>query len=145
MGAVYTTLTVTREKHFMADRPTLRQDVWSAAFEALGGKGNAHELADQIANKFTQRRRKVTGSFSVPDKTREAIAADLTAGELSFGKIREKHSVGMSTVQRVAEELKSKGIECGRSTTASTPPTSPAKKPGRAKCKPSKSLEPQSS
>jgi transposase-like protein len=38
----------------------------------------------------------------IPDETREAIANDLRAGELTVKEVAEKHGVGHATVSRVA-------------------------------------------
>lgn len=116
MGAVYTT-PMEPNPHL---RPTLRQDVFNAALAVIGDTAKA----DQIASNFSELRRKTASNFSVPDDKRKAIEADLIAGGVSILKLREKHGVGTSTVQRVANELKAKGIELPGSKPAAAQPTS---------------------
>lgn len=91
----------------MAQGRTLRQDVWDAAHTALAGAGiaNARELADSITEKFSTGR----GKGGVRHAVKAAIGEDLKRGIYSFAMIRDRHKVGMSTVQRVAAELRSKG------------------------------------
>lgn len=90
-------------------KTTLRQDVWQAAYSALTAQGyaDAREMADRVTERFTANRAATTGG--VPAETKLAIEADLTAGGYSFAALRDKHGVGMSTVQRIAAEMRGKG------------------------------------
>lgn len=88
-----------------------RQSVWDASFHVLDGlHSDAHDLATQIADLFAQenisrRRRRI-----ISEATREDIKRDLTKGYWTYAQMRERHGVGTSTIQRIAQELRQQGI-----------------------------------
>ena len=92
---------------------TIREDVIASTVDILKtvlGPVGAREAGFQIADEFTRRRSKVNKAHSVTQATKDAIRADLLSKTKSFGKIQKEHKVGMSTVQRVASELRSQGL-----------------------------------
>ncbi len=92
---------------------TIREDLIASSVDILKtvlGPVGAREAGFQIADEFTRRRAKVNKAHSVPQTTKDAIRIDLLAREKSFGKIQLEHKVGMSTVQRIASELRSQGL-----------------------------------
>lgn len=89
----------------------MRQEVWNSALTELQGSiPNAHDLATRIADRFAAERRNRFTSRHVSEAKREAIKYDLTVGYWTYREIRERHSVGMSTVQRITQELRQQGV-----------------------------------
>jgi len=100
------------DEGMVAKQTIIRQEVWDAVYNGLLGvhsPEDAHALASQIADAFWKERAAKYGQPTVPDDTRAAIAADLTKGGLSYAKLRDKYGVGISTIQRVADELRARG------------------------------------
>lgn len=87
-----------------------RQKVWNAAFAVLDGTTHdAHDLATRIADRYDEIGKSHRRSRVVPEATREAIKSDLIKGYWTYAQMRERHGVGTSTVQRLAQELRQRG------------------------------------
>jgi UDP-N-acetylmuramyl pentapeptide synthase len=88
-----------------------RQSVWDAAFNVLDGLSvDAHDFATRIADRFAEESIVRRPHGRVPEETREAIKRDLIRGYWTYAQMRERHGVGTSTVQRIAQELQRQGI-----------------------------------
>lgn len=88
----------------------LRQIVWNAVLAELDGVlPDAHDRATRIADSF-HRQRALGVTRRVTEATRTAIKSDLTVGYYSYAQIRQRHGVGISTIQSIARELRAKGV-----------------------------------
>ena len=88
----------------MTNQTTLRSQVWSAVFDVT----QSSDIADKAAERFNEIRNEGSKRASVPVEVKREIEHYLARGKHSYAYIATYFGVGMSTVQRVANELRVK-------------------------------------
>lgn len=91
---------------------TLRQDVWQSVYDALAGfdAETRRKLSDDATERFIEARAATSAQPPVSQDARKGIEEDLTRGGYSYAKLRDKWGVGISTVQRVASDMRARGL-----------------------------------
>jgi hypothetical protein len=97
----------------MAEDITIRQDIWQAVFSVLidyDSEAQARMVASEIVDRFSRSRRANAGTYSVKPEVRAEIRKLLLARTMGQIAIAKELGVGVSTVQRIVDELANEGL-----------------------------------